>query len=152
MENDNSNRILAKLVVLLKRHIDDWVDNILICPTHLDFNKSHLTLLMSIGTKGISNNALADKLNISKQATSKVIKDLEAINLVESFKCDADGRSVTLYLTDKGINLHSHILSQIDVLEQDYKKLVGIRNYETAINVLMKINEYHEKKSKVALN
>jgi DNA-binding MarR family transcriptional regulator len=152
MENDGSKRILAKLVNLLKRHLDDWVEDILICPTHLDFNKSHLTLLMSIGTKGISNNELAGKLNISKQATSKVIKDLEAINLVKSFKSDSDARSVTLCLTDQGINLHGHILNQIAVLEQDYKKLVGAKNFETAINVLMKINEYHEKRNKVVLN
>jgi DNA-binding MarR family transcriptional regulator len=152
MDNDSSNRILSKQVYLLKRHMDNWVDDMLICPAHLDFNKSHLTLLLSIGTKGLSNNALACHLNISKQATSKVIKELEAINLVKSERCYSDSRAVTLHLTDEGIKLHRDIVEQIALLENDYKKLVGPENYEAAINVLLKIKEYHEERSKVVLN
>ena len=152
MDNDQSNRFLGKLVYILKRHLDNWVDDMLICPSHLDFNKSHVTLLMSIGTTGLSNNELAGHLNISKQAASKVIKDLEAINLVKSEKCCSDARAVTLFLTEQGSKLYRDILTQVDVLENDYKKLVGPKNYEAAMNVLMKINEYHEKKSKIVLN
>jgi DNA-binding MarR family transcriptional regulator len=99
---------------------------------------------MSIGTKGISNSKLASTLNITKQAASKVIKELEELNLVKSEKCSTDGRSMMLYLTEDGIQFYEHIRNQMITLEQEYKKVVGARNYETAINVMLKLVDYHE--------
>ncbi|MDF2432668.1 MAG: hypothetical protein JWP44_2299 [Mucilaginibacter sp.] len=152
METCESNKILAKLVYLLKRSIDEWIENGLCCASQLNFNKSHLPFFMSIGTTGISNTELAANLSVTKQAASKIVKELEAINLVRSEKNEVDARSSTLYLTDEGIRLYNHISSQICLLEEDYKKMVGAKNYETAINVMVKLTAYHEKRSKVALN
>jgi DNA-binding MarR family transcriptional regulator len=109
-------------------------------------------MFMSIGTKGISNSRLASNLSITKQAASKVIKELEELNLVRSEKCSTDGRSMMLYLTDDGISFYEHISSQMTALEKEYKKAVGTRNYETAINVLLKLVEYHQNLEKAALN
>lgn len=152
METCESPRILAKLVYLLKRHLDEWMDNQLCCPNHESFNKSHIPLFMSIGTTGISNNELACKINVSKQAASKIIKDLEANELVKSEKSEADARAVMLYLTDRGVSLYNHLKEQVEKMEDDYKKLVGAKNYETAIDVLVKLTAYHQQQNKVALN
>jgi DNA-binding MarR family transcriptional regulator len=152
MENCESKKILPKLVYLLKRSIDEWIESNLCCSYHLTFNKSQLPLFMSIGTEGISNNKLAADLNISKQAASKVIKELEELNLVKSEKCSTDARSVTLLLTDEGVRFYRHIKNQIETLEKDYKKVVGTKNYEIAIEVMQKLNNYHDQHSKVALN
>jgi DNA-binding MarR family transcriptional regulator len=107
---------------------------------------------MSIGTKGISNSKLAANLSITKQAASKVIKELEELKLVRSEKCSTDGRSMMLYLTDDGIHFYEHIKNQMVALEQEYKKVVGAKNYETAINVMLKLVEYHEHLNKAVLN
>ena len=133
-----------RLLYLLKRLSDDWYCTKL-CHANLEgFNNSYLPLFMSIGTKGISNSKLASTLNITKQAASKVIKELEELNLVKSEKCSTDGRSMMLYLTEDGIHFYEHIRNQMITLEQEYKKVVGARNYETAINVMLKLVDYHE--------
>jgi DNA-binding MarR family transcriptional regulator len=107
---------------------------------------------MSIGTTGISNSKLAANLSITKQAASKVIKELEELNLVKSEKCSTDGPSMMLYLTDNGVRFYEHIKKQMTELEHEYKKVVGAKNYENAINVMLKLVEYHEHLNKAVLN
>jgi|ERR1700744_5729480 len=144
MLNEDTTRMTNRLLYLLKRLSDDWYCTKL-CHSNLEgFNNSYLPLFMSIGTKGISNSKLASTLSITKQAASKVIKELEELGLVKSEKCSTDGRSMMLYLTEDGIHFYEHIRNQMIALEQNYKKVVGARNYETAINVMLKLVDYHE--------
>ncbi len=144
---EDANRIACKLVYLLKRYTDEWIDQRLCCGQNVDFNTSHLPLLMSIGRNGISNNKLADKLNVTKQASSKVIKELEAAGLVQSDKSEADARVVLIMLTLQGEKLYSHIKNQIIELEEQYKKEVGAKNYELAIDVMLKLIDFHERQN-----
>jgi len=109
-------------------------------------------MFMSIGTKGISNSKLAANLSITKQAASKVIKELEELNLVRSEKCSTDARTMMLYLTDEGIGFYEHISSQMKALETQYKKVVGAKNYENAINVMLKLVEFHQHQEKAVAN
>src|SRR5882757_8807434 len=112
MLNEDTNRMTNRLLYLLKRLSDNWYCNEL-CHANLDgFNNSHIPLFMSIGTTGISNSKLAANLSITKQAASKVIKELEELNLVKSEKCSTDGRSMMLYLTDDGVRFYEHIKRQ----------------------------------------
>ena len=152
MLNEDTTRMTNRLLYLLKRLSDEWYCTKL-CHANLEgFNNSYLPLFMSIGTKGISNGKLASTLNITKQAASKVIKELEELRLVKSEKCSTDGRSMMLYLTEDGIHFYEHIRDQMTVLEQEYKKVVGAKNYETAINVMLKLVDYHEHLNKAVLN
>lgn len=147
MKNEDSNRVTCKLVYLLKRFMDEWNEKKL-CRLHYPgFNHSHLPLFMSIGTSGISNNELADKLNVTKQATSKIIKELEAINMVRSEKSHTDARSVMLFLTSDGEKYYQYVSSQIKQLEEQYKKLVGAKNYDIAIDVMLKLINFHEQQN-----
>ena len=152
MLNEDVSRMPSRLLYLLKRLSDEWYCTKL-CHASLEgFNNSHIPMFMSIGTKGISNSRLAANLSITKQAASKVIKELEELELVRSEKCSTDGRSMMLYLTDEGINFYEHLRSQMLALEKEYKKVVGTKNYETAINVMIKLVEYHQNMEKAALN
>ena len=145
---EDANRIACRLVYLLKRYTDEWIDQRLCCGQNLDFNTSHLPLFMSIGRDGISNNKLAEKLNVTKQASSKVIKELENAGLVQSDKSDTDARVLLIQLTPKGEKLYSHIKNQILELEEQYKKEVGAKNYELAIDVMLKLIDFHERQNR----
>lgn len=144
MENDISTRVTVKLIYVLKRLIDEWNEKNL-CRVHVPgFNYAHLPLFMTIGMSPISNNELAAKLNVTKQATSKIIKELEAMNMVKSEKSAVDARAVMLALTSEGEKYYHYILKQIYQLEDQYKKVVGVKNYQTAIDVLLKLVDFHE--------
>ncbi len=144
MQSHDSKRVTCKLVYLLKRFMDEWNEKKLCRMHYPDFNYSQLPLFMSIGTSGISNNELAEKLNVSKQATSKIIKELETMNMVCSEKSPSDARAVMLFLTPDGEKYYSYVKTQINELEEQYKKVVGARNYEIAIDVMLKLIDFHE--------
>jgi len=148
MKSDETARVTCKVVYVLKKMIDDWLNKQLCHSVHADFSNSYLPLLMSVGTSGSTNSKIAAKLNISKQAASKVIKELEEQNLVRSEKCSTDGRLVMLYLTAEGEKFHHHIMTQVLGLEDQYKKIVGTKNYEIAIDVMLKLINFHEDMNK----
>lgn len=141
---EDSKRITCKLVYLLKRSIDDWSMKKLCRMNNPDFNNAHIPIFMSIGTEGITNNALAAKMNVTKQAASKIVKELEANNMVRSEKSPEDARAVMLYLTPEGEKFYHHLKSQVEHLENEYKKVVGVKNYEAAIDVMLKLVKFHE--------
>jgi DNA-binding MarR family transcriptional regulator len=140
----DSGRVACKLVYLLKRFTDQWMGKRLCRGDQPEFNSAHLPLLMSIGTNGISNNELAAKLNVTKQATSKIVKELETIQMVKSEKSEKDARVAMLYLTNNGENLYYSLRNQMEQLEDEYKKVVGAKNYEIAIDVMLKLIKFHE--------
>lgn len=152
MLNEDTSRMTSKLLYLLKRLSDEWYCTELCHANLKGFNNSYIPMFMSIGTNGISNSKLASNLSITKQAASKVIKELEDLNLVRSEKCSTDGRSMMLYLTDEGIGFYEHISRQMAALEKEYKKVVGAKNYENAINVMLKLVEYHQNLEKATVS
>lgn len=152
MLNEDTTRLASRLLYLLKRLSDDWYCTELCHANLKGFNNSYIPMFMSIGTKGISTSKLAANLSITKQAASKVIKELEELNLVRSEKCSTDARSIMLYLTDEGIGFYEHLRSQMKALENQYKKVVGAKNYENAINVMLKLVEFHQHHEKAAVN
>ncbi|MEO6851347.1 MAG: MarR family transcriptional regulator [Mucilaginibacter sp.] len=148
MQIEEQKKVTTKLVYLLKRFMDEWNERNLCRMHYPGFNYAHLPMFMSIGTSGISNNALAEKLNVSKQAASKIVKELESINMVRSEKCPNDARSSMLFLTSEGEKYYNYILTQTYQLEEKYKKLVGARNYEIATDVMLKLINFHEQQCK----
>ena len=141
---EESKKVAPKLVYLLKRLLDEWMGKKLCRIDQPGFNSAHLPLFMSIGKTGISNNELAAKMNVSKQATSKMVKELEAINMVTSVKSPDDARVVMLHFTTEGEAFYHNLKSQVAALESEYKKVAGTKNYEIAIDVMLKLIKFHE--------
>ncbi len=141
---EETKKVAPKLVYLLKRLLDEWMSKKLCRIDQPGFNSAHLPLFMSIGKTGISNNELAAKMNVSKQATSKMVKELEAINMVRSEKSADDARVVMLYFTTEGEAFYYNLKSQVADLENEYKKVAGTKNYEIAIEVMLKLVKFHE--------
>ena len=141
---EESKKVAPKLVYLLKRLLDEWMGKKLCRIDQPGFNSAHLPLFMSIGKTGISNNELAAKMNVTKQATSKMIKELEAINMVKSEKSPDDARVVMLHFTPEGEAFYHNLKSQVMDLETQYKKVAGTKNYEIAIEVMLKLVKFHE--------
>jgi len=141
---EETQKVAPKLVYLLKRLLDEWMGKKLCRIDQPGFNSAHLPLFMSIGKTGISNNELAAKMNVTKQGASKIVKELEAINMVTSVKSPDDARVVMLHFTPEGEAFYHNLKNQVMELETQYKKVVGTKNYETAIEVMLKLVQFHE--------
>jgi DNA-binding MarR family transcriptional regulator len=141
---EETKKVAPKLVYLLKRLLDEWMGKKLCRIDQPGFNSAHLPLFMTIGKTGISNNELAAKMNVTKQGASKIVKELEAINMVTSEKSPDDARVVMLRYTPEGEAFYHNLKNQVMDLETQYKKVVGTKNYEIAIDVMLKLVQFHE--------
>jgi DNA-binding MarR family transcriptional regulator len=126
----------GRLVSLQKRFFDEWALEKLGSIGYTDFKIGYFAILMNIGLDGVTNNELAEKICVTKQASSKVIKDLEAYGLVTSVLHDKDSRSVLIKLTKKGKEFVIKATEQIYKRTAEYEKLVGKARFKQAMETM----------------
>lgn len=135
-------RSYGRLVSLQKRFFDEWALDRLACIGYNDFKIAYFPVLMNIGLEGATNNELAEKGCITKQAVSKVIKELESYGLVHSELHTTDSRSVNIQLTKKGKEFVIKATEQVLKRMQEYEKLVGKENFHQAMDTMFIIMNY----------
>ena len=83
----------GKILFHLKRQFDAWAVMELGKFGYDDFKMSYMPLLMNIHPEGITNNELAKKANVTKQAMSKVVKELVQSGYIKTETDGSDKRS-----------------------------------------------------------
>ncbi|MBX2902205.1 MAG: MarR family transcriptional regulator [Chitinophagales bacterium] len=83
-----------------------------------NFSMQYVAILMNVGAQGVTINQLAEKIQITKQAVSKMAKDLEKFGYVELKKNPNDNRSVLITLSKQGVAL-------IELLKKQQTKFIG---------------------------
>lgn len=146
--SDNFDRLILKMLYILRRHTDKWAISHLPAITDIDFNITYMPYFMNIGYEGISNHDLVNKIKVTKQAVSKIVKELEALGLVSTEKSETDARSNMIFLTKEGGKLYEAVKIMTNGLTDEYIKLIGAKKYEQFIDTFVKINEWHESQEK----
>lgn len=142
---NDTERVIFRLVYILKRLTDKWTSLNLAKITSADFNVTFLPYFMNIGESGISNHDLVKMIKVTKQGVSKTVKELENLGLVYTVKSETDARSIMIYLTEDGRALYEVTKDAAFNLHGEYRKLVGSKNLETTIDTLIKIIDFHER-------
>lgn len=142
-QNDHE-RLIFQWLYMLKRQTDKMATAKLGDLVPGDFNNTYLPYFMNIGLEGISNHDLVHKIMVTKQGVSKTVKELERLGLVYTGKSETDARSIMIYLTGKGIDLHRAVCKMADQSTAEYVKLIGAKKYEQFIDTLIKLSDYHE--------
>ena len=141
---EDTERIMFRLIYIVKRLTDKWAVLRLPEMTAVDFNITFMPYFMSIGNSGISNHELVKKIMVTKQAVSKAVKELENLGLAYTGKDENDARSIMIYLTEDGKVLYAAVRKMADELSLEYAKLVGAKKYDIFIDTLIKIANFHE--------
>ena len=134
----------GKLVSLQKRFFDEWAVECLTADGYEGFKIAYFGILKNIGLEGTTNNELAEKACVTKQATSKVIKELESFGLVTSVSHEADSRRFIIKLTRKGKELVIKATEMVTKRMTDYEKLVGKERFRQAMETMFEIMEYEK--------
>lgn len=132
-ERSNS---LARLINQFKKDIDLRILQKIRERGYNDFKLGDMVLLVNIDSHGTINNDLARKARISKQAMSKVVKNLEASNYISSRKHDTDNRASLIFLTDKGKEFMITVYEVVDEVTDFYMSIVGedeVRHLKTVL-------------------
>lgn len=136
----------GKLVQLQKRFFDEWALERLNQKGYVRFKLSYMAFLMNIDEHGISNKELAEKAHVTKQAMSKVMKELEKLGLVESKTHEEDARMSVISLTDKGKQMVITVVENVCEKMDEYEALVGKANFQQAMDTMFIILEYEKVK------
>ncbi len=136
----------GKILSLLKKQFDQWAIERLAKKGYKGFKMTYMPVIMNIDQNGTSNNDLALRAKVTKQAMSKVIKELQKSGYISSKTDPNDKRSTIFKLTSKGQNLISSATESVGELMDEYRKLVGKKNYDTLLTQSVTIIEYMDKK------
>ena len=107
------------------------------------------TLLSIDPRKGTPSTSLGPKMGMEATSLSRTLKSLEEKNLIKRKPNPDDGRSVLIYLTEKGkINRDA---SRVAVLKfnQAIKNEIGDKSLENFHNTIEKINELIKNKKNI---
>jgi DNA-binding MarR family transcriptional regulator len=107
---------------------------------------AHVPILMNIDVGGTTNNELAKRTKVTKQAMSKVIKELQTMGYIIAKEHEADKRSISLMLSEKGKKLVLNSRHRMLALHHEYEGLLGKKKFNDLIDQLQKIIHYHESK------
>jgi DNA-binding MarR family transcriptional regulator len=140
----NNKQNFGRILSHLKRSFDEWALAHLSKEGYPEVKMAYMPFLMNIEIDGITNNVLAQKLRISKQAMSKTLKELENLNLIEAIPNPTDARSSIILLTTYGMKMVIHTRKKLDNLTKDYIAVIGKKKFFDMIESLNTIIEIHK--------
>jgi DNA-binding MarR family transcriptional regulator len=138
---------IGKLISHLKRHFDAWAMAEFAGHGYADFKMGYMPLIMNIHPEGITNNELAKKARVSKQAMSKVVKELTEADYITTETDGRDKRSAIIYLTPKGKKLVISARERVLTLEKEYEKVLGKKELVQFKEMLVRLIDYHDSKT-----
>ncbi|GAA0538349.1 MarR family winged helix-turn-helix transcriptional regulator [Chitinophaga japonensis] len=132
-------RMLIRMVSLMKKDMDTRLMEQLQQRGYADFKMGDMVFIANIAPEGIINNELAKKAHITKQAMSKVVKNLEAAGYIITRKHESDNRATVIFLSDKGKELVIAATESVLEIEQYYSSLTGVTDMEAMKDVLQRL-------------
>lgn len=133
------SRSLARLLNLLKKDLDARITEKLQQRGYTDFRLGDLVLIVNIPPEGTINNELAKKARITKQAMSKVVKNLEAAGYILTRRHTSDNRAVVIFLSDKGKLLLISAAESFIEIQEEYTRIIGAADTEVLKGILGKL-------------
>ncbi len=101
-----------------------------------DIKRWHLTVLRNLGEDGSRPSELAAHAGITRQAVTKVLDELERLDMVRRDPDPDDGRGVIVRYTDRGRAGLAIVRKRMRELEADFAERVGAARWVDARAVL----------------
>lgn len=136
---------LSRIVHNLRMHLSGRLIGKMHTMGYPSCSFQHTAVFANIDLEGTNIVTLADRANISKQAMSKLVKDIEEMGYVEIVKDPKDSRAVLVMLTDLGAELIINIQTGIRELREEVENVIGKGKVETFLEIATDINNYFEK-------
>jgi DNA-binding MarR family transcriptional regulator len=137
---------LARLVRTVERHITNQISRELQIHGYTSLSARHLQVFEHLDTEGVSIIQLAQRAGISKQAMSKMVKEVAHEGFVNVVTDDRDNRVQLVNVTQKGADLIVDIRRQTsrrcdELLVQN---IVSREELEQANNTFTKLLNHFE--------
>lgn len=136
----------SKIIAHLKKQLDQWALDQITKNGFRDFKLAYMPVIMNIDKDGTRNNDLASCSKMTKQAMSKIVKELQKKGYVSAKTDPSDKRGVIFSLTKRGHDFLMGARACVSSLMEEYRKEMGKKNFDDIMNKLITIIEYNDKK------
>ena len=136
----------AKIISVLKKQLDKWALENLRENGFKDFKIAYMPVIMNIDLHGTRNFDLAMCAKMTKQAMSKLVKELQQKGYVAAKADENDKRGVVFTLTSRGKDFVNCARKSFSGLMNDYRKEFGKKDFDDLLFKLLNIIEYNDKK------
>jgi DNA-binding MarR family transcriptional regulator len=106
-----------------------------------ELKPQYMSLLANIGPHGAMSSELARCIWISKQAISKMLKEVEAHGFITYRPHESDGRAMMIHLTERGRGLLATSIKISEQIKAEMKAVAGEENIEHLIDTMNKLLE-----------
>ena len=133
-------RNLVRLIRIVERHMTQQIKQLFEKNGYDTLGARHLQLFENLDTEGSSIIALAKRAGISKQAMSKLVKETQALGLVDVKAHYRDSRFQIISPTAKGVELSESIYAQISECQNNMvrENVVTHEEINTTIDIFIK--------------
>lgn len=133
-------RAVGRLTWRIKRHIDAVMEPRLQAMGFIDFKMSYLQFLSNLTEEGLTNNDLAKRACVTKQAMSKVVNLLEAGGYIYTERNEFDSRSSTIFLSNRGKALLEAVYNSMQTcIRERLVEVVGEERWEQMIDTMVSL-------------
>lgn len=130
------NRSLGRLSWRLKRHLDRTIEPMLLAKGYADFKLSSLAVMANLEENGVTNNELAKRAGVTKQAMSKVVSDLEKHQYVYTKPHNSDARSSVIFLDERGKQLFIDLNDMVNQVKERFDAAIGKERIDEMMNTM----------------
>lgn len=144
-QNPNLNfHNLIVLVSKLRRQLDAQIEAEVHYRGHTQFKSSYLPVFLLLFKEGNTTVGLAEACGYSKQAASKLLKEMTEIGWIKTQVNKGDRRSSIVLLSAKGRRMAIEVRRCLNKLTDNYKSLMGKTKYENLVELLEVMWILHE--------
>ncbi len=134
-------RAFGRLFWRMKRYCDMQIEPKLHALGYTDFKLSYMQFLGNITEEGVTNNELAKRASVTKQAMSKVVNLLESEGYIYTKKNKTDSRSSIICLSERGKALFGDLQGCMHDLKARMSSVVGEDRWEQMIDTMVLLVE-----------
>jgi DNA-binding MarR family transcriptional regulator len=147
-----NEKSLVRIIRSVNRIITTAITDRLVVCGYEDLTSRHLSVFENLDFEGTNIVTLAARAGISKQAMSKLVKEVAQGDYIKVVTNRNDTRAQIVYLTPKGIHLLNNIRQQINEYNMHFCNIQNISNEDAAITfqTLSKLFDFVSDKDNVA--
>ncbi len=138
------NRLMGRLLSKSFRFLSDLASEQLREKGYDTFRLGHLISLIHIDVDGSTINELAAMAGITKQAVSKIVRELQDAGYVQTEKHPGDARSVVVTISDKGAQFMLDWKECTVVIDERFRAILGAERLDLLKDLLFELVDYYE--------
>ncbi len=140
----NKSRLLGRLLNKSYRYMRDLASEYLREMGYGTLRVGHIVALVNIDWEGSNINFLAQAAGMTKQAMSKIIKELQSEDYLVVEKDKNDARALIVKYTPKGLQALSDLNICMNRVNKRFGEILGEESFEQLKNILNTLVEDYE--------